>query len=146
MTRPELVIFDCDGVLVDSEPITNALLREDLAARGLSLTQRDIEDSFVGGTMGGVGKEAARRGADIPDNWLDLIYAEMHRRLALGTPLIDGVEAATIGAGTAELLLGAARIEAGHRYTIVVEGEDGPMTAHVVAKARPQVGGPPGPR
>ena len=32
---PKLVIFDCDGVLVDSEGITNALLRDDLAARGL---------------------------------------------------------------------------------------------------------------
>ena len=28
--RPDLVLFDCDGVLVDSEPITNALLVENL--------------------------------------------------------------------------------------------------------------------
>ncbi len=92
MTRPDMVIFDCDGVLVDSEPITNALLREDLAARGLTLSQTEIEHRFVGGTMRGVGREAARMGADIPDDWLDLIYAEMHRRLAMGTPLIDGIE------------------------------------------------------
>ena len=34
---PKLVIFDCDGVLVDSEMITNNLLRDDLAKRGLDL-------------------------------------------------------------------------------------------------------------
>jgi len=92
MTQPDLVIFDCDGVLVDSEPITNALLREDLGARGLALSTHEIEKYFVGGTMTGVAAEAARMGADIPANWVDLIYVEMHRRLALGTPIIEGVE------------------------------------------------------
>ncbi len=32
---PDLVLFDCDGVLVDSEPITNALLVKDLGRHGL---------------------------------------------------------------------------------------------------------------
>ncbi len=93
MQRPELVIFDCDGVLVDSEPITNALLQEDLATRGLELSLGDVMQNFVGGTMESVGARAARMGADIPDDWVDLIYAEMHCRLATGTPLINGVEA-----------------------------------------------------
>ena len=93
MPRPDLVIFDCDGVLVDSEPITNALLQEDLARRGLDLSLEQIMQNFVGGTMRGVGEEAARMGADIPDNWVDLIYTEMHLRLARGTPVIDGVDA-----------------------------------------------------
>lgn len=53
---------------------------------------------------------------------------------------IDGVDVERMGAGTAELLLGPARIEAGHRYTIVVEGDDGPNTVQLVARARPPVG------
>lgn len=39
--RLEAVVFDCDGVLVDSEPIHDAATREEMKARGISLS-----DSF----------------------------------------------------------------------------------------------------
>ena len=35
--KPTAVLFDCDGVLVDSEAITNRLMRDDLAGRGVDL-------------------------------------------------------------------------------------------------------------
>ena len=34
----ELVIFDCDGVLVDSEPIANRVLAQSLSEIGLATT------------------------------------------------------------------------------------------------------------
>ena len=34
----DAVLFDCDGVLVDSEPITNGVLRDMLAESGWVLT------------------------------------------------------------------------------------------------------------
>jgi beta-phosphoglucomutase-like phosphatase (HAD superfamily) len=34
MTRPAAVLFDCDGVIVDSEAPTFDMLIDDLAARG----------------------------------------------------------------------------------------------------------------
>jgi len=34
MTNVELVIFDCDGVLVDSEPIVNRVFAETLTEAG----------------------------------------------------------------------------------------------------------------
>ncbi|MDJ0826278.1 MAG: HAD-IA family hydrolase [Rhodobacter sp.] len=92
MTLPALVLFDCDGVLVDSEPITNALLQEDLATRGLSLSFDQIDRLFTGGTMRGVGEQARAMGADIPDDWVEGFYVKMHARLAQGTPAIDGIE------------------------------------------------------
>jgi beta-phosphoglucomutase-like phosphatase (HAD superfamily) len=33
---PKMVIFDCDGVVVDSEPLTLRLIRDDLAERGFA--------------------------------------------------------------------------------------------------------------
>lgn len=36
----EAILFDCDGVLVDSEPIVNGVLRDMLADRGWSMTPR----------------------------------------------------------------------------------------------------------
>ncbi len=46
--RFEAVLFDCDGVLVDSEPITNGVLREMLHELGWELTQEECMAHFVG--------------------------------------------------------------------------------------------------
>ena len=44
MTRPDLVIFDCDGVLVDSEKVSNHAMATNLARHGLTLT---VEESMA---------------------------------------------------------------------------------------------------
>lgn len=88
------VLFDCDGVLVDSEPMTNILLAEDLTARGLPVTPEDCLVLFVGGTIRGVADKARGLGADLPDDWVDLFYARMFERLAQGCPAVPGIEAA----------------------------------------------------
>lgn len=46
--RFEAVLFDCDGVLVDSEPIVNRVLRDMLAERGWVLTTEECWSIFVG--------------------------------------------------------------------------------------------------
>jgi HAD superfamily hydrolase (TIGR01509 family) len=48
MKRTQLVIFDCDGVLVDSEPVANRTLGQMLRELGLDLTQEEIFQNFVG--------------------------------------------------------------------------------------------------
>ena len=48
---PGLVIFDCDGVLVDSEPLANQVMREQLARVGLSLTAAECDELLVGRTL-----------------------------------------------------------------------------------------------
>ena len=42
------VLFDCDGVLVDSEPITNGVLRDMLEERGWTLSSDECMRIFVG--------------------------------------------------------------------------------------------------
>jgi len=46
--RFDAVLFDCDGVLVDSEPIVNRVLRDMLAERGWVLTEEECMRIFVG--------------------------------------------------------------------------------------------------
>lgn len=46
--RFEAVLFDCDGVLVDSEPIVNRVLRDMLAERGWALSEAECMKTFVG--------------------------------------------------------------------------------------------------
>jgi HAD superfamily hydrolase (TIGR01509 family) len=51
VTRFDLVIFDCDGVLVDSELIANRVFAEMLVELGLSVTIDDMFERFVGHSM-----------------------------------------------------------------------------------------------
>src|SRR5438105_2157455 len=44
----EAVLFDCDGVLVDSEPITNGVLRDMLEELGWKLTPDECMRIFIG--------------------------------------------------------------------------------------------------
>lgn len=88
---PDLVLFDCDGVLVDSEPTTLTLLLADLAARGLPLTPEASHDLFIGGTIMGAGEKARALGADIPEGWAKDFYDRLFVELAKGVPLTDGL-------------------------------------------------------
>ena len=45
---PELVIFDCDGVLVDSELIALGVMRRRLGEAGVRLTDQETRERFLG--------------------------------------------------------------------------------------------------
>jgi len=45
---PELVIFDCDGVLIDSEGIASTVVAENLTAHGWPMTADEAETIFIG--------------------------------------------------------------------------------------------------
>ncbi len=90
---PKLVIFDCDGVLVDSEVVTNQVMVDSMARYGLTLTVERAMDLFVGGTMAGVMAKARDLGAALPDDWIAEIYAQMYERLNQGVDLVPGIPA-----------------------------------------------------
>ncbi len=88
---PKLVIFDCDGVLVDSETVSNQVLVDNLARHGLKITLSECMGLFVGGTMKSVAETARKLGADLPQNWVDQIYSETYARLKQGVDPVKGV-------------------------------------------------------
>ena len=71
------LLFDCDGVVVDSEPATFELLAEDLANRGLTLSQAEMERLFLGGTIEKVERIAREMGADMPPGWTAGFYESL---------------------------------------------------------------------
>ena len=91
MQKPELVIFDCDGVLVDSEVIGNTIMARSLSEHGLVVTLKECMDLFVGGTLAGTKVEAERLGAKLPGDWVAQVYKEVYAKLREGCPLIEGV-------------------------------------------------------
>lgn len=88
---PKAVIFDCDGVVVDSEGPTLVMLRDDLARHGLDLTIAELEAGYVGGTVETCGIKARAAGATLPDGWAEDFYARMYAMLREHTPLIPGI-------------------------------------------------------
>jgi HAD superfamily hydrolase (TIGR01509 family) len=80
-------------VVVDSEPLTLQLIRDDLAARGLPLDLTKTTDLFMGSTIAGAGAQAREMGADIPEDWVDLIYDKVFAALARKVESIPGIGA-----------------------------------------------------
>ena len=48
MQKPELVIFDCDGVLVDSEHLASKIEAKLLTDAGVSITHEEIAERYSG--------------------------------------------------------------------------------------------------
>ena len=88
----KLVIFDCDGVLVDTEVLFNQALVEDLGRHGLSLTLEQCMGLFVGGIIPGVKVEAEKLGAVLPDTWVEDFYVKAYKLLGESTEPIAGIE------------------------------------------------------
>ena len=88
---PDAVLFDCDGVLVDSDAVCAPVLRQDLQERGLRVSAEEAAEIYSVGTMEQTAAEAARRGADIPDDWVPLFYEKMFDALRMGTEPVAGV-------------------------------------------------------
>jgi HAD superfamily hydrolase (TIGR01509 family) len=77
VTRPiSLVVFDCDGVLVDSERISLRELAESIRAVGLPISDAEVTTAFKGETLAGVTSGVERRlGRQLPTGWLDEFQA-----------------------------------------------------------------------
>jgi len=67
----DAVLFDCDGVLVDSEPITNGVLRDMLEELGWTLTPAECMRIFVGKAVRDeVALIEANTGFRLTDDWM----------------------------------------------------------------------------
>jgi len=73
---PGLAIFDCDGVLVDSEAMANATLAAALTEWGYPITGGEARRRWVGRSMTTVGADLkAELGDRLPADWLEQIEA-----------------------------------------------------------------------
>lgn len=71
-SKIDLLIFDCDGVLVDSEIIASQNLAHALSRQGMTITPADSRRRFTGKSMKSVVDEAAKEiGHPLPDNFLE---------------------------------------------------------------------------
>lgn len=81
----DLIIFDCDGVLIDSEPIASRTLASALAAAGIEIDAQEAHRRFTGHSEPAIRQMCLALGLRDPDavflGWHEAIYAEFARAL-----------------------------------------------------------------
>jgi beta-phosphoglucomutase-like phosphatase (HAD superfamily) len=90
-----LVIFDCDGVLIDSEPVANRVVAEELCALGWQVSAAECDRMFLGMSYPDLAAAAAvRLGRDLPDGWVDALLARVIALMQTEAVLVEGARAA----------------------------------------------------
>lgn len=92
VTAPDLVIFDCDGVLVDTERMVNASLAGMITELGFPMTGPQSQKRFMGRTLENV-KEMVEEltGRSLPDDWVDQVRQRDVEVFKSGVPAVKGV-------------------------------------------------------
>jgi HAD superfamily hydrolase (TIGR01509 family) len=96
-TAPAALIFDCDGVLIDSEHLASRVEAELTAELGLRLSPEEAHALFLGKTVDGVVEAIAARIGTRPSaawvyNWAFATAHAFHRELAVVEQLRDALE------------------------------------------------------
>lgn len=95
MTAFEAVLFDCDGVLVDSESITNRVLCTMLNESGWPISTEECLREFIGKTVRSqAALIEARTGRPLTDAWMASFYERRNAALRAELVAIDGALAA----------------------------------------------------
>jgi len=93
--RPELIVFDCDGVLVDSEPIANRIMAQAISALGWPLTAAECIARFKGHHLDTViAAIEDRLGRPVPGDWLPDLRAATDAAFERELEPVPGVVAA----------------------------------------------------
>lgn len=144
--RYDLVIFDNDGVLVDSEPISNGLLAAYLTELGHPTSYEDSVRDYMGSAMHRIHdlvqeRSGQRLPADFDDTFHRRVFAAFERELepvagvedVLAKLAADGVPYCVASSGSHE------RIRVGHRTTGLDRwfGQDRVFSSQDVGKGKP---------
>lgn len=87
----EAILFDCDGVLVDSELITNRVLHAMLNEAGWALSEQDCMRIFIGKTVRSeTARIEAETGKPLTDAWMAEFYERRNERLRAELVAIGG--------------------------------------------------------
>ena len=86
------VIFDCDGVLVDSEPVSNAILAAVLSELGLPTTPAESISDFMGRSWSHVVAVVTDRlGAPPPPDLEQRYRTRLYAAYDAGVPAVPGI-------------------------------------------------------
>jgi HAD superfamily hydrolase (TIGR01509 family) len=143
-----LVIFDCDGVLVDSEVISNRVLARALTEVGLATTLADAQRDYQGLLLADIVSSAqAKLGCPLPEGFLERIERDrataFERELQPVPGAAEAVEAVR-RAGVAVCVASQGKIEK-TRLSLGLTGLSGLFADRALFSAREVLRGKPHP-
>lgn len=91
--KPDLIIFDCDGVLVDSEKVANEVISQQLARVGWVLTPKECMQRFMGMNIREMEPLiTAHLGHDLPPNWSQTLANAVMEAMKTRAVLMPGAD------------------------------------------------------
>jgi HAD superfamily hydrolase (TIGR01509 family) len=94
MAVVELLIFDCDGVLIDSEMLVCSLVSEELTRLGYPITAEQVVERYAGRPEREILADIAERwGQPVPAAYRENVSARIHRAFTTELQAIPGVAA-----------------------------------------------------
>ncbi|WP_027052959.1 HAD family hydrolase [Mesorhizobium erdmanii] len=139
---PELVIFDCDGVLVDSEALSVSALLGMIKLAGGSLSEDDAYEHFLGKSMKSVREILGRDfGLELTDQHLTAMRVDLMRKFREELRPIPGISEILPKLGLPFCVASSGTLER-IRYALDVTGllklmEPHLFSAAMVAKGKP---------
>lgn len=95
---PALVIFDCDGVLIDSEPISLARLTAGLNRIGVAIDVETVRARFAGTSMASImAAIEGETGVKAPEGFVAEVKADTLRAFDADLRAMPGIAAAVAG-------------------------------------------------
>lgn len=87
-----LVVFDCDGVLIDSEPIASAVFARQLATVGIAMTAQDVMRTFIGRSRDTcIAMAGELRGSPLPAGFAASWDNALHEALDREVKPVEGI-------------------------------------------------------
>ncbi|KQV38161.1 MULTISPECIES: HAD family hydrolase [unclassified Rhizobium] len=92
MTVPKLVIFDCDGVLVDSEPLSLEVLVGILGNAGVEMDAEEATEKFLGKSLKSMSAILHDDyGLAVDDRFLEQMRLDLYRRFRAELQPVPGI-------------------------------------------------------
>lgn len=136
-----LLIFDCDGVLVDSEPLSCRVDAEMLTECGVPYSAEDVARDFTGVSLKDqIARIEAERGIRLPDDFADRLNRALFARFETDLRPIPGVRDAILSLPFPRCVASSsipARIALSLRVTGLADLFDAVFSSTEVARGKP---------
>ncbi len=117
------VLFDCDGVLADSETLSNRIVAEEITALGWALDGHAAQEAFLGLSLPDMIPIIEGRVGPLPPGWGLALSHRIAREMELGVEAMPGALAALEAVAAAGLPMAvcsnSARAEVGMKMRVL---------------------------
>jgi HAD superfamily hydrolase (TIGR01509 family) len=139
--HPELIIFDCDGVLVDSEVLSCRCLSEALATYGIKLDLAEALELFLGRSVEAVLQHYGGQGRMLPAIFLTDLKARVRQAFQSSLQPIQGVGSLLSGLRNQHCVASSSDIDR-VSFSLALTGlavhfDDRLFTSQMVARGKP---------